>query len=65
MDKKPIRLEKQECEHQTIDFICALVKRPEFWLFILIAIIFILLIIIAIKESQSGLWYNTGLKSSL
>lgn len=65
MCKKPVRLEKQECKHQTIDFICALARTPEFWLFILIAIIFILLIIIAIKESQSGLWYNTGLKSTL
>ena len=60
MCEKPVRLEKQECEHQTIDFICALAKTPEFWLFVLIAIIFLLLIIIAYKESQSFFVYNTG-----
>lgn len=65
MSKKPIRLAKQECEHPTIDFMCALVRKPEFWIFVLIAIIFLLTIIIAFKESQSSFWYNTGINSTI
>lgn len=61
---EPIRLEKKE-SNETIDFICDITKRPEFWLFILIAIIFFLLIIIAFKESGSNLFYNTGINSTI
>lgn len=60
--KQPIRLQKvEENSYPTIEFFCALARTPEFWLFVLIAIIFILLIIIAWKESISFFVYNNGL----
>ena len=60
--KQPVRLQKiEENSYPTIEFICALARTPEFWLFVLIGIIFILLIIIAWKESISFFVYNNGL----
>lgn len=61
---KPVRLQKKEKQNdfiQTFKFITKLMKKPEFWLVILIIIIFILLIYIAFMESGSNMWYNRGL----
>lgn len=61
---KPVRLQKKESKNdfiQTFKFITELMKKPEFWLVILIIIIFILLIYIAFMESGSNMWYNRGL----
>ena len=61
---KPVRLQKKKEQNdfiQTFKFITELMKKPEFWLVILIIIIFILLIYIALMESGSNMWYNRGL----
>lgn len=56
---KPIRLEKKK-ENEKIKFIKMMLKSKEFWIILIIMIIFIIAIIFAIKESISYLVYNNG-----
>ena len=56
---KQVRLQKKE-ENEKIKFIKMLLKSKEFWIILIITIIFIIAIIFAIKESISYLVYNNG-----
>lgn len=56
---KPIRLEKKK-ENEKIKFMKMMLKSKEFWLILIITLIFIIAIIFAIKESISYLVYNNG-----
>lgn len=56
---EPIRLQKKE-ENEKIKFMKMLLKSKEFWIILIVTIIFIIAIIFAIKESISYLVYNNG-----
>ena len=59
-EKQPVRLEKKK-EYNTFDVIKCIIKRPEFWLLVVIILILIFFIDLALKESISYLVYNRGL----
>ena len=56
---KTIRLEKKK-ENEKIKFMKMMLKSKEFWIILIVMIIFIIAIIFAIKESISYLVYNNG-----
>lgn len=57
--KQPVRLQKVS-EPWWFTEGKILIKQPNFWLFLIIAIIFGFLIFFAIKESTTFFVYNTG-----
>lgn len=61
---KQVRLEKKEPNkyYFYLQYCKYIIKQPEFWLTVLLACIFIIIIILAIKESGSYFYYNRGIQ---